>query len=472
MLTKLLRFLGSINLALLLLAVLIVASVIGTLCEKGFSTEVAQAYVYGSWWFTFWLLLLTVNLICAAAVRFPWQRYQYAFVVTHAGIVIILFGGLIDRHWGVEGNVRLIEGAPPVTRMNVAGEELLVEVDGTTGTARTPFAMSLLKQRASVALRATSPADDVRVDIVDLKPVIYTTSDAEPMEGGWPALKWGIKSSMTGPQGSWLFPGEGVEMGPAVIRFVQGKMEPYEAAMASLDFSLDASGQLHYRRYSKSGTTEGAIQIGKEEPLSWGPGSVFVVEKFLPSARPCVTWSTSNNKQAQPGLRCRVEAGGENTLVWLGPTMAPPISPWQDVRVGGKTVRLSFGQRTRELPFSLQLVKFDAPYHEGLESMGRFAKFESLLRFDAQAGSEQTASMNNPATYPHTWWGPILGTSYRISQSGHEKPARPDVSIVQVLRDPGWCPKWFGSLLVCGGIFWMFYLRRPGTQAPVKSDAS
>ena len=98
--------------------------------------------------------------------------------------------------------------------------------------------------------------------------------------------------------------------------------------------------------------------------------------------------------------------------------------------------------------------------------------FESILRFNGQEGSEQTASMNNPATYPPTWYGPLIGASYRISQAGHELPDRKDVSFVQVLRDPGWLPKWFGSLLLCVGIFTMFYLRRPPRKPEPNPDVA
>jgi hypothetical protein len=30
---------------------------------------------------------------------------------------------------------------------------------------------------------------------------------------------------------------------------------------------------------------------------------------------------------------------------------------------------------------------------------------------------------------------------------------------VQILRDPGWLFKWLGSLLICLGIYTLFYLR-------------
>lgn len=476
MLKKLVRFLGSVNLALLLLAVLIVANIIGTLCEKNFSTEVAQTYVYGAWWFVIWLSILCVNVFCAAAVRFPFRRHQFGFVATHAGIIVILIGGMIDRQYGTEGNIRLVKGEPPASQMSVHGEDLLVETDGVAGPARTPFSMALLKQRNSVSLRAASPSEDVRVDVVEVKPVGYRTGDAEPAENGVPAIRWSIRSPMLGSQGSWLFLGDGVSFGQdqmrVVIRFVRGAEKPPEGVMASLYFSLDSEGNLrYYRRSARSGEAEGVLEVGKEVPLPWGQGSTFVVEEFLPSARPSIAWSPSDNKEATPGLRCRVEVKGESALVWVGPQLMPPAPPWQEVRVGGKTVRLRLDQRTQELPFSLQLVKFNAPEHEG--QSGHYVLFESVLRFNGQEGSEQTASMNNPATYPSTWYGPLLGTSYRISQASHE-PGRNDVSIVQVLRDPGWFPKWFGSLLVCGGIFATFYLRKPAagpTETPVKDKA-
>ena len=67
-------------------------------------------------------------------------------------------------------------------------------------------------------------------------------------------------------------------------------------------------------------------------------------------------------------------------------------------------------------------------------------------------------SMNQPTVFPYTWYAPWLGTSFKFSQAGHD-PEMPDYSGVQVLRDPGWMPKWVGSLMICFGIFTMFYLK-------------
>lgn len=468
------KFLASIYLALILLVVLIAACVVATVIEKDLTFQVVHAYVYSSWWFTLWLLMLGVNVFCAAAVRFPWRRDQFGFVITHAGIIVILFGGLIDRYWGVEGNIRMEEGQPATRRINLPGEELVVQVGGMEKSAFTPFSMALVKRKSDVSFAVASPDPDVKVRAVAIQPVSPSIAGMEPAEDGQPAVRWHFDSAMMGRQPQWLMMNDTVSMGPAIIRFTHGQ-PPRIPGTAELSFFLDDGGRLCFQRSSKSATSTGRVEVGTPTPLEWGMEAAFVVDQYFPGARPKVLWtprtgapppaSSMRENSTFYGVRCQVQVGGLSEFVWVGPRLASPVSPWQEVTVGDRTVRLRQSNRTAELPFSVQLVKFEAPYHEGLASEERFEKFESLLRFNNEEGREQTASMNHPATYPTSWWRPALGMSYRISQAGHEMPNNPRASIVQVLRDPGWFPKWFGSLMVCGGIFTMFYLtgsrRRP-----------
>jgi hypothetical protein len=256
---------------------------------------------------------------------------------------------------------------------------------------------------------------------------------------------------------------------PATVRFSL-KEPPTTDGRPELSFYFGDSGELQYRRSSRTESSGGTVEMGKEVPLKWGMKASFVVDQVIKKGRPVATWEPVEGDNWGLGLRCRVEVGSESEIVWVGPALREPFLPYQKKKVGGKTIRLRYGNRATKLPFGIQLVRFSAPYHEGTT---RFAKFESLLRFNGETDSEQTASMNNPATYPPTWYGPILGTSYRISQASHEMPHHPNVSIVSVMRDPGWFPKWFGSVLVSVGIFWMFYLTRPrkaGRQAAREPD--
>ena len=107
--------LGSLDLAVLLLLSLAGVCAVATFLESGFSARVARAYVYQAPWFNVWLLLLALNLSCSAATRWPWERKHAGFVITHAGILVLLAGALLGKSRGFEGSVDLSQGSPPIT---------------------------------------------------------------------------------------------------------------------------------------------------------------------------------------------------------------------------------------------------------------------------------------------------------------------------------------------------------------------
>ncbi len=86
------HLLGSLNVAVILLAT--IAGLIGfaTIMESKFDSAVARYYIYDNPLFMVWLLVLALNLLCAAFTRWPWQRKHLGFVVTHAGIILMLTG--------------------------------------------------------------------------------------------------------------------------------------------------------------------------------------------------------------------------------------------------------------------------------------------------------------------------------------------------------------------------------------------
>jgi hypothetical protein len=125
------EFFGSLKLAVVLLAVVIVASIAGTIYESSFDAKVARAYVYGSSWFNLWLVFLGANLTVSALSRWPWRKHHTAFLITHLGIITLLIGSLIGRIWGVEGTVTLFKGEPPTNRLLVDQRQLRVhDIDG------------------------------------------------------------------------------------------------------------------------------------------------------------------------------------------------------------------------------------------------------------------------------------------------------------------------------------------------------
>ena len=104
------KFFASLKLAIFLLLALALVFATGTLVESAYSTEAAKLLVYRNPWMSLLLILLALNVAAAALDRLPWKQKHVGFVVTHAGIILILTGALITRAYGIEGQMAIAEG--------------------------------------------------------------------------------------------------------------------------------------------------------------------------------------------------------------------------------------------------------------------------------------------------------------------------------------------------------------------------
>ena len=128
------HLLGSLNLAVVLIITIAGAIAFATVMESKFDSAVARYYIYNAAWFNVWLLVLALNLFCAAFTRWPWQRKHIGFVVTHAGIILMLTGAVIGRIFGFEAFVTLDKTKPPESRLFMHDNILTIETSrGVSG---------------------------------------------------------------------------------------------------------------------------------------------------------------------------------------------------------------------------------------------------------------------------------------------------------------------------------------------------
>ena len=114
------RFLASVKLAVLSIASLAATLAYATFFEKDYGTAAVNEYIYRGPGFAILLAFLGTNILCAALIRFPWKKRQTGFVITHAGLLILLAGSYYSVRTSDEGQVGMLEG-------DVRGE--LVRVD-------------------------------------------------------------------------------------------------------------------------------------------------------------------------------------------------------------------------------------------------------------------------------------------------------------------------------------------------------
>jgi hypothetical protein len=222
------RFFSSVKLAVVLLSVIIVACAVGTVYESNFDAKVARYYVYEAPWFNIWLLLLCSNLACAALSRRPWKRHHTGFLVTHLGVIVLLFGALIGRIWGIEGTMTIFKGQSPNSQLLVDQNVLRIEENGSR---LEPLPVSIIGRQPTAKkpwVLGYTPAG-WKIELTEYAPLLAAEFDPQPAEvpGGKPAVRVRLESKrLKQTIDKWLLADDAenntLDMGLAAVKLQRG----------------------------------------------------------------------------------------------------------------------------------------------------------------------------------------------------------------------------------------------------------
>lgn len=255
---------------------------------------------------------------------------------------------------------------------------------------------------------------------------------------------------------------------PAVLVRVTGRDVAVDATGPMLDlFPARSEDTLAYR-LTRAGEVvrEGEARVGDQVATGWGDWT-FTVDEYLPRAAEGVSLRPVEDdppENALPAIRARLlePDGHTGQPVWIRSGRAEEVFGRDMVLFAG------FGLKTQPVPFSVQLDDFRVPRDEGTDTP---ADFIATIRFTDSGTGEtvvRTSRMNHPASYPGAWWNVITGLNYKFSQASWN-PDDLGETTLQVLYDPGWLFKWVGSLMICCGIFILFYFKPYARRKPAES---
>ncbi len=129
------RAIGSLWMAAVLLVLLLFTLACATAMESMSGTESALENFYRAWWFKALLLLLSINVIAAMVVRWPFSKRQVGFILTHLGIIVTLVGAYVTQQWAVDGKIGFAEGQTVAEFRNT--EQLALTMTNQSSKQRT-----------------------------------------------------------------------------------------------------------------------------------------------------------------------------------------------------------------------------------------------------------------------------------------------------------------------------------------------
>ncbi len=241
-----LKFFASVKLAIIVLATLMAVLATGTIIESLHGTDAARILIYESPWFSLVLLVLGINLAFAAVDRYPWKIKHTGFVITHAGIILILIGSFMTQRGMIDGQMPLAEGE---TDYRISLPEPLLYI--FSEKEQTSRFVNLKKQafpwqgREAILKSNDGEALPFQLFLTAYYPKARMQEAVLPSPNGQPAVQVHLHNDFV-DQTQWLIKNNEelgkIQMGPATLRFADELLaenaQPQAAEASYLEFQF------------------------------------------------------------------------------------------------------------------------------------------------------------------------------------------------------------------------------------------
>lgn len=282
------QILGSLYFAVSLIAGLAILLTVSTLLESFYGTPFIQRYFYQTAWFNVFLGLLAVNILFSALSRYPYKKRHTGFVMTHAGILLLLIGSLMTSLMGIDGQMMLFEGEK---KDNIIQNTYELIIRGTQGEIM-PFALSTGNREIKHHLDTPTGPIDLTIHRVWDNAVIKTDIINAPSDAVNHAAQLALSSQRTGVnENIWLVERNPLDpnsnrftMGPALFQIGEKPKENQEVQSSE---KISDSPKLHLRD-NKDSASDLSINLQDIPPgeIMLGQAGLKVSNlKYYPEAR-------------------------------------------------------------------------------------------------------------------------------------------------------------------------------------------
>ena len=408
---RLWKFLTSLRLTVVLLALGIVLVWVGTVAQADEGLYQAQARYFKHWFvagvtlfgYRVPLLLpggyllgtaLLVNLLAAHIQRFQWNRKKIGIHLTHAGVIVLLVAQLATDLLSRETQLRFVEGETKSYSESPAAYELAFVSDGANG----------------------------------LQEVVTI---------------------------------------PAKLLAVGGELKheklPFTVRAKNYQRNSEPSFRAPMQQNAPPVTTNGVAQ---HFDFRTAPDVTAMDEKNIPTAK--IEIVTSNGSLGEwvasgwSGDEGMADAVRGSYARQMGAQMAGVIAQRltapQTVAVGGKQFTFTLRPERIYTPFSLTLLKATHSVYPGTDIPKDFRSRVRLQNPRTGEDRELEIFMNTPLRYAGLTFFQYQMAAGEAAMSAGEMPS----STLQVVRNPGWVTPYAGCILVALGLVVQFMIHLVG----------
>jgi hypothetical protein len=449
---KILKFLASLKLAVVIILSLATLIAVGTIVESKYDALAARKLVYDTIWMYGIMGALSTSLIAVMIDRWPWKPRHAPFVFAHIGILVLLTGSVITMNYGLDGSLRVPTGQSN-QYLIVPETDLLVysSFDGDRYTKLNETAVDFFLHPPTPQKPIAIPAFNDVIKFTDYKryvvPSRKVTAPAEPNGRRGAGLRFQVQNANVNVI-EWLVQRRPTEVathdfGPAAIHMGNSAPEVSQGRNEIFFVPQPDKESLKYVVFQKDQVkpiNSGILKEGGKFVPGWKMPIEIRALRYLPEAEE--GWDLLDKESPTPLTTSAVRLEFEGKEQWMLLNDTVKLFTKDAVYI------VSYGNRRIDLGFPVSLLNFEVDRYQGTM---RAAAYKS--RVSVPDAGEHEISMNEPLKYRGY-------TIYQASFEDDPNTGQPVASIFSVNQDPGRWVKYLGSLIIVLGIILLFYYKK------------
>jgi cytochrome c-type biogenesis protein CcsB len=425
----------------ILLVILMFAMGAATFIEDKYDTITAYNLVYHAYWFEFIFLLLIVNLFGHISRYKMLSQKKWTGLLFHTAFIIIIIGAGITRYFGFEGTMHIREGE--ATNL-IYSHDAYLQVASRENTENIiydqPFNISSFTGN-SLRLEYPSPTSGKVV----IEYVAFLDNAVERVKENIPDGKKLISLIVANEaEQQNLFLNEGQVTGFETLSLAfNSKADTNAVQISEMNGGLSFTAPFEVIRTNMQTNEFDTIPAGTQTELSKSllyraRGMAFMNTGFYPNATTEFVNGTSEEKGTSAlVLNITVKDKTHKATVFGGQGYLMHV---QDYHFDGLSLKIGYGEKPIELPFSIRLNDFILDRYAGSMSPSSYASEVTLIDNSKNLKENHRIFMNNVLDY----------NMYRFFQSSYDTDEKG--TVLSVNHDfYGTLVTYIGYFLLCLG---------------------
>ena len=441
------RMIFSMSLTGALLMIFAISIGVATFIENDFGPESAQALVYKALWFEIMLGLLVANMIGVIFKQKLYKKKKWGSLLFHVAFIIILLGAAITRFTGLEGIMHIREGDTAssfltdetyITGVVLVGDEK-VEIDEKV------LFVPVKRSKFNETVRIGGKKVKIKLlqHIVGAQEIVETNQ----VEGR-PIITLVTTSSGGGRRNIYLKQGQVINLNNILIGFDSPRQTPVSLSLT--EEGLKFKSAVPVQTFSMDTQVRGVIAA---DSLASAPfrhlltvsGVNIVLSAYNPMGQIMLVPSPTGNRDRRllDALIFEITEGDAREEIVVRGVRGDAGSP-KFINVGDVNLRLAYGSKKVNIPFSVTLRDFQLDRYPGSESPSSYASEVTVK--DEGGEFPFRIYMNNILSHK----------GYRLYQSSYDRDELG--TVLSINKDkPGTIVSYIGYLLLSIGLTFILF---------------